>query len=182
VSERDPDQPGYLDLGALRIKGSEGINLQLPQENGAPTAVLVVRTDAQAAMELRAFAASRSGGEWHDVLTDVKREVERRDGDWKDADGPFGDELLVRVPVTASDGRAGVQESRIIGVEGPRWLLRATLLGEAASDPETAEKLIAVLRDVIIVRGGEPRMVREPLPLQTPSDPSDSPSSEATGE
>lgn len=177
-SERDPDGPGYVDLGALRIKGRDGIRLQLPQDNGAPSSVLVSQEGAQAAMELRAFAASRSGGEWHDVLTDLKREVERRDGKWKDAEGPFGDELLLRVPVTTSEGRTGTQESRVIGVEGQRWLLRATLLGAAAADAEAAEPLLAVLRDVVVVRGNEPRMVREPMPLQIP--PGASGSSSAT--
>ncbi len=40
------------------------------------------------------------------------------------------------VPATTDDGQTGVQPSRIIGVEGPRWMLRATLLGEAALDPD----------------------------------------------
>ncbi|WP_293782987.1 DUF3710 domain-containing protein [uncultured Aeromicrobium sp.] len=165
-SERDPQGPGYVDLGALRIKGREGVGLQLPSENGRPTSVLVVVEGS--AMELRIFAASRSGGEWADVLTDLKREVERREGEWKDADGPFGAELRVRVQVTAQDGRTGVQESRILGVEGPRWLLRATLLGRAATDDAAAEQLLEILRDIVVVRGSDPRMVREPLPLRVP--------------
>ncbi|MFD1858729.1 DUF3710 domain-containing protein [Aeromicrobium camelliae] len=165
-SERDPDGPGYVDLGALRIKGRDGVGLQLPTENGQLTSVLVVVEGS--AMELRIFAASRSGGEWGDVLTDLKREVERREGDWKDADGPFGPELHFRVEVTAQDGRTGVQQSRILGVEGPRWLLRATLLGQAATDETAAEPLLEILRDVVVVRGSDPRMVREPLPLRMP--------------
>lgn len=166
AQERDPQAPGYIDLGALRIKGRDGVGLQLPTENGQVSAVLVVVEGA--AMELRVFAASRSGGEWADVLTDLKREIERREGDWKDADGPFGPEVRLRVPVTAQDGRPGTQDSRILGIEGPRWLLRATLLGDAAADESAAEPLLDILRDVIVVRGAEPRMVREALPLRMP--------------
>ena len=167
-SERDPGSPGYVDLGSLRIKGRDGVGLQLPQENGALSSVLVVLEGANSAMELRIFAASRSGGEWADVLQDLKREVERRDGEWKETDGPFGDELRFRVQVQTQDGRTGTQDSRILAVEGPRWLLRATLLGAAAGDEAAAEPLLELLRDVIVVRGDEPRMVREPLPLQLP--------------
>ncbi len=167
-SERDPDSAGYVDLGSLRIKGREGVGLQLPQENGTLSSVLVVLEGANSAMELRIFAASRSGGEWSDVLQDLKREVERRDGEWKETDGPFGDELRFRVQVQTQDGRTGTQDSRILAVEGPRWLLRATLLGAAAGDETAAEPLLEILREVIVVRGDEPRMVREPLPLQLP--------------
>lgn len=165
-SERDPETKGYVNLGSLRILGREGVGLQLPVEKGVLNSIVVIVDGS--AMELRVFADSRSGGQWAAVLDDLAKEVERRQGVHERVQGPFGEELIMRVGVKTSDGKTGVQQSRIIGVAGPRWILRATLLGQAALTEEAAEKLMIVLRDVIVVRGDEPRMLREPLPLQMP--------------
>ncbi len=58
---------------------------------------------------------------------------------------------------------------RMVGIDGPRWLLRATFLG-AAADPAKAQPLEDVLRQVVVVRGNEPLPVGEPVPLQLPKD------------
>jgi hypothetical protein len=78
-------------------------------------------------------------------------------------DGPFGPELRIRVPVTLPDGEAGFQPSRILGIEGPRWMLRATFLGQEALEPDDDGLLMQALRDVIVVRGDEPMAPREAM-------------------
>ena len=37
---------------------------------------------------------------------------------------------------TRADGAVGTQTSRVLGINGPRWLLRATVFGRPAVDPE----------------------------------------------
>lgn len=167
AAERDPNSPGYVDIGSIRILGREGVGLQLPVEKGVLNAIVVIVEGS--AMELRAFADARSGGQWAVVLDELVEQVTKRGGESNRIDGPFGEELLMRVPVKTTDGRSGVQQSRIIGVEGPRWVLRATLLGQAGVSEESAEGLLSVLRDVIVVRGEEPRMLGEGLPLKVPA-------------
>lgn len=161
------EEQGYIDLGSLLVRGEEGLALQLPADNeeGDIGSVMLVADDS--ALELRAFAATRSGGLWDEVRADILEEVARLGGECAEAEGPFGAELQVTMPATMPDGETGVQPSRIIGVEGPRWMLRATLLGEAALFPEE-HALMAALRDVIVVRGAEPRIQREPLLLTIP--------------
>jgi hypothetical protein len=56
----------------------------------------------------------------------------------------------------------------VIGVDGPRWLLRATVLGRAAVEPDSAPPMEETLRSVVVVRGAEPMAVRESLPLRLP--------------
>lgn len=162
------DDPSYVDLGALLVRGREGFTLQLPTDGEGGDIGSVVLVTEDAAMELRAFAATRSGGLWDEVRDDLIIEVERLGGHSDQLDGPFGPELHIRVPVEMPDGDEGFQPSRILGIEGPRWLLRVTLLGEAALNPSDEGLLMEALRDVIVVRGSEPRIPREALLLTLP--------------
>ena len=160
----------YLDLGPLLIRGQEDLTIQLPAdgEDGEIGSVVLVSEDS--ALELRVFAATRSGGLWDEVRADLAEEVTRLGGESTVADGPYGSELHIAVPATSPDGEEGLQPSRIIGIEGPRWLLRATVLGAAALDLTDSGPLMGALRDVIVVRGAEPRIPREPLLLTVPED------------
>ncbi len=81
-------------------------------------------------------------------------------------EGVFGTEMQVRVPV--ADNEELFQPSRIIGVEGPRWLLRATFLGEAGLNPSDEGVLVDAFRNTIVVRGGDPMAPREPLTIVLP--------------
>ena len=81
------------------------------------------------------------------------------------ADGPFGIELVGTLKV---DGRP--TPVRFIGVDGPRWFLRAMLVGAVASDPAKARPLEDALRNVVVVRGSDPLPVREQVPLHLPTE------------
>ncbi|MCW2750893.1 MAG: hypothetical protein JWR83_2003 [Aeromicrobium sp.] len=170
-TERTPgDDESYLDLGHLLVRGQEEFTFQLPADGdeGEIGSVLLVSEDS--ALELRAFAATRSGGLWDEVRDDLAEEVIRLGGESTVAVGPYGAELHIAVPATSPEGEEGLQPSRIIGIEGPRWLLRATVLGAAALDLTDTGLLMGALRDVIVVRGAEPRIPREPLLLTLPED------------
>ncbi|MGZ5370862.1 DUF3710 domain-containing protein [Aeromicrobium sp.] len=162
------EDESYIDLGSLIIKGRPGFNLQLPTDGESDDIGSVVLLTEDSGLELRAFAAARSGGLWDDVRADLIEEVERLGGEYDAVDGAFGPELQIRVPVKLPDGEDGFQPSRIIGVEGPRWLLRGTLLGDAALSPSDEGLLIEAFRDTIVVRGGEPKAPREPLLIAVP--------------
>lgn len=170
-TEKAPaEDESYLDLGPLLIRGQEDLTIQLPAdgEDGEIGSVVLVSEDS--ALELRVFAATRSGGLWDEVRDDLAEEVTRLGGESTIADGPYGSELHIAVPATSPEGEEGLQPSRIIGIEGPRWLLRATVLGTAALDLTDSGPLMGALRDVIVVRGAEPRIPREPLLLTVPED------------
>ena len=68
--------------------------------------------------------------------------------------GPFG----VRRSASWSrsrtaEGKSGLQPSRVVGIDGPRWMLRATFLGTAITDPHAFAGLVKVVRDVVVVQG-----------------------------
>ena len=157
-----------IDLGALVITGLPGmeLRLQVDEQSGQVQAILLVLEDS--ALELRAFAAPKTSGIWDEVRREIAAEASRMGGTATETDGTFGTELVLVVPVEDPEGQIFSQTSRVIGVDGPRWLLRATVLGRAAVEPDAAEPMEDVLRQVIVVRGSEPMAVRESLPLQLP--------------
>ena len=153
----------YLDFGSLLILGRPGFNLQMPTDDDQGTIGSVVLVTENSGLELRAFADARSGGLWDAVRADLEEEAKRLDGEAQQVDGPFGPELHIKVPVTLPEGEEGFQPTRIIGIEGPRWMLRATFLGQEALEPSDDSLLMQALQDVVVVRGADPRAPRDPL-------------------
>ncbi|QNN52982.1 DUF3710 domain-containing protein [Nocardioides mesophilus] len=169
VSERDvPDEPNVVDLGSLVLRLQEGLELQLQVDERSEQVVAAVLAHEEGALELRAFAAPRHGDIWDDVRREIAAEVTRRGGTATEAEGPWGTELRVVLNVSTPDGRTGSQPSRVFGIAGPRWLLRATLFGKPALDPDDDGLIETALRDVVVRRGTAPHAPGEPLPLTVP--------------
>ena len=168
VDAADLEAEDRIDLGALVVTGMPGmeLGLQVDEQSGVVQAVLLMLDDS--ALELRAFAAPKTTGIWAEVRQEIAAEAARMGGTATETDGPFGTELVLVVPVEDPEGQVFSQTSRVIGVDGPRWLLRGTILGRAAVEPDAAEPMEATLRNVVVVRGNEPMAVRESLPLQLP--------------
>lgn len=165
----DADDPRTIDLGGLVITGRVGLELRLQTDpaTGAVVAVMLVAQDG--ALELRPFAAGRSAGIWDDVRRDIAAEAARLGGTATESQGEYGTELRVVVPVAGPDGGSTTQASRVVGIQGPRWLLRATYLGAPATSTDPEHLLSQALRDVVVVRGQEAMAPREPLGLRLPA-------------
>lgn len=163
-TEKEPSDR-HIDLGSMLVRGRVGLELRVPKEGeSAPSAVVLLTEDS--GLEMRAFAAPRSGGLWDEVREEIALEIERLEGSHEVVQGRYGTELHVRLPATTPEGEPGVQPTRIVAVEGPRWMLRATFLGRAALEPSDDDILAETLRDTIVVRGAEPRAAREALPVE----------------
>ncbi|MEP6665714.1 MAG: DUF3710 domain-containing protein [Nocardioidaceae bacterium] len=165
----DEDDAAYVDLGGLVVKGSPGIELRLQVDETTSSVAAALLAAPDSGLELRAFAAPRSGGIWDGVRQDIAAEAAKRGGTATEIDGEFGTELKVVVPVQTPDGRQGTQQSRIVGVEGPRWLLRGTFLGKSTQDANPEGPLESAFRDVIVVRGDEAMSPREMIPMHMPT-------------
>lgn len=123
---------------------------------------------------MAAFAAPRAGGVWDDVRAELARTASGQGGSLKEVDGPFGPELAgtVAAMTQAAENSAPTQvrlPARFLGVDGPRWFLRGTVLGPAGTGGEAARGVDEAFRGVVVVRGNEPMPVREPLPLVLPA-------------
>ncbi len=166
----DEGESGYIDLGGLVVKGAPGTELRLQVDEKTSTVAAVMLAGPRSGLELRAFAAPRREGIWDEVRKDIAAEAGKRGGTAVEVDGEFGTELKIVVPVRTKDGRSGSQTSRVVGVEGPRWLLRGTFLGKSAVEPDPEGEIESAFRDVIVVRGDIAMAPRELIPMTMPAE------------
>jgi Protein of unknown function (DUF3710) len=183
------DEGQRIDLGSLIITGVPGseLRLQVAEETKEiVSAMLVIETELPAsdaksggaqmvssALELGAYAAPRSGGLWAELREEISEAATAQGGSASLREGPFGVELYRFIPVTTPDGEQGYQPSRMWVAEGPRWLLRGIVYGQAAveDDPDSpvVADVLSAFRQVIVRRGEEAMAPGDLLPLSMPS-------------
>jgi hypothetical protein len=194
-SVESTEESHKIDLGSLiltAVPGSE-LRLQVAEDTGdIVSAMLVIETSVDStpevdstegtdlqpqtyssALELGAYAAPRSGGLWAELRDEISRSATEAGGTASLGEGPFGVELRRLIPVTTPDGEEGYQPSRMWVAEGPRWLLRGIVYGQAAIEDDAESPVVAdvlsAFRQVIVRRGDEPMAPGDLLPLTMPT-------------
>ncbi len=162
------DEVDRVDLGSLVLTPEPGRELRLQVDEASGAVQSVVLAGADGAVELRAFAAPRNGDLWTEVRPQIAADMESRGGTATEREGRFGPELLCHIVIQQPDGSKAAQPSRIIGVNGSRWLLRATLLGRPAVDPESSAAWEETISKVAVRRGVHAMPVGEALPIVMP--------------
>ena len=187
ADEPADDQP-RIDLGSIIVSpvpGSE-LRLQVNEAQDIVSAMLVLPVTApvtngaqpevvgSSALELSAYAAPRSGGLWAELRDEISEAAVGAGGSAELAVGPFGVELRRLLPVTTPEGEQGYQPSRMWVAEGPRWLLRGIVYGQAAVESDEDDPAVAAVlsafRDVVVRRGDEAMAPGDLLPMTMPSD------------
>lgn len=164
-----PSGAGYIDLGALRVRATQGMKLRLDLEESTQRIIAVTVTTERSALQMQAFSAPRAAGLWEDLRAELLDGLAATAGATvQEQTGTFGPELLTRVPAAMPDGSPGWNVARFVGVDGPRWFVRGVFHGEAAFQPDAAESLERVFSDLVVVRGDAPMPPRELLPLRPP--------------
>ncbi|HET7068293.1 MAG TPA: DUF3710 domain-containing protein [Nocardioides sp.] len=159
-----------VDLGSLRVPPREGAELRLQVDEGTGEVQSVMLAAEEGALELRAFAAPRHGALWDEVRPQIAADIARHGGTATERQGRFGTELVCQMQVVMPDGTQAMQPSRILGVNGARWLLRATFLGRPAVEPESAGDWEDAVASVVVHRGSQAMPVGDALPLTLPDD------------
>lgn len=167
-SEIAGDGVQRVDLGSLLVAPSEGreLRMQVDEKTGNVQAVMIAGEDG--ALELQVFAAPRNGDLWSTVRPQIQADITGRGGKAEEREGRFGTELVCQVPVQVAEGQVGLQPSRIIGINGQRWLLRASFLGRPALEPDEAGEWEDVLAQVAVRRGAGAMAVGESIPATLP--------------
>jgi hypothetical protein len=163
-----PGLDGRLDLGSLWLTGVPGMELRLEVEEESQNVVGVTAVLGESAVQLQAFAAPRSEGIWDEIRTEIAASITSQGGTADKVSGPLGTELRAQMPARGPDGRTVFSPVRFVGVDGPRWFLRAVLSGQAAADEGAASTLLDVVRGTVVVRGDEAMAPRELLSLTLP--------------
>lgn len=158
-----------LDLGGLLVPVPPGTEVRVDVSNdGTVVAATLVRDGSS--VQVNAFAAPRSEGIWPDVAGEILQSLLSSGGRGEQVEGSYGPELHAFVPTQVEGQGVQLAPARFVGVDGPRWFLRALFTGPAAQDAAAAAPLEASLRQVVVVRGTDPMAVRDPLPLRLPAD------------
>jgi hypothetical protein len=178
ASEVDDDVE-RIDLGALRIAPIEGMQLRLELDQEQQSVVSAHALVGDSGVQLQVFAAPRTIGVWSDIRTEIADSVTAQGGKAEVVDGPLGRELAATIAAPGPDGRPVQNVVRFMGVDGPRWFLRAVVSGPAATDAAKAAPLVEVVRSTIVVRDDEARPPREALPLRIPVAPGDEPAADS---
>lgn len=168
-----------LDLGALWLPPIAGAELRLEVDQASETVSALQLVIGDSAAQVQAFAAPRSGGVWREIRGELAEAITAAGGTVEEVAGAFGPQLNVRMPQQGPDGRAVFAPARFVGIDGPRWFLRAVLSGQAAIDDAAAAALTDGLRQIVVNRGHSPMAPRELLPMQVPTQPQPEPESEA---
>lgn len=162
------DKLERVDLGGVRIPIVAGMELraELAEDQVVAVTLIIERS----ALQIQPFAAPRTMGIWDEVRAEIAEGIGQSGGTSREEEGRFGTELIAEVTVALPDGTSGLQTARFIGVDGPRWFLRAVITGEAAVDASLRVALEDLLADVVVVRGEDAMAPRDPIPLQLPQE------------
>jgi hypothetical protein len=165
------DKVARVDLGAVIVTPWEGLGLQLQVNETDRQVQAVTAVWKNSGLEVTLFAAPASGGLAEELREDAVEEAEQAGGNATLADGPFGSEVRRVLPQEGPGGEQMFHVSRIWFAEGPRWLLRGTLLGEAAigdADAPVVAPFVELFRNLVVHRGDKPMVPGELIPMKLP--------------
>ena len=150
---------GVLDLGSMRIALPRNSQVQVEMGETGPRMIHIVTQFGR--LTPVAFAAPTSAGQWAESTEQITQGMI---GDGLETDieqGPWGAEII------------GKEENgiiRVIGVEGPRWMLRMT----TTAPHDKAEGMRDIAREItartFVYRGDNPVLAGNSLPVVLPKE------------
>lgn len=164
VDEAPDDDVPRLDLGSLRVPVPDGAQLQVEMDNDTGSIRAVHLLTELAQFTLNAYAAPRSGGLWREVGGELAEQLRSDGARVSRYRGEWGEELA---------GKVNDVSLRFLGVDGPRWMVRAVAAGPENHADQAAEVLREIVRGTVVVRGDSPMPARTPLPVQLPPEIAD---------
>lgn len=149
---------GVLDLGSMKLAIPQGAQVQVEMGEKGPKMLHLVTTSGRVTPV--AFAAPTQGGQWETASQEI---LDGMRGEGSDADfeaGPWGREVVAS---------ANNNVMRIIGIDGPRWMLRLTV----AAPQDKADSAADIARDIaartFVYRGNDPILAGNSLPVVMPA-------------
>ena len=167
------DSVNRVDLGALIVTPWDGLGLQLHVNEATRKVQAVTAIWQSSGLEVALFAAPATGGLADELREDITEEAEQAGGSAEVVAGTFGSEIRRVLPQEGPAGEQFFHVSRIWFAEGPRWLLRGTLLGEAAlgdADDPKAAPFVVFFRNLVVRRGSKPMVPGEMLGMDLPQE------------
>lgn len=162
--ENVPDYDDYLAMGSYYLPFMRGIELRVKANRQTNQILGTTISFGSSSLEIEAFAAPKTLGIWQDIREDLLRVNEAA----SEKEGVFGTEVML--PVVLKGGRTVT--TRVVGVDGPRWMLRGIFSGPAASgEGAEADALNQFFANIVVERGDEPLAPRDLIPMHPPVTP-----------
>lgn len=149
---------GTLNLGSMKIALPKESQVQVEMGDQGPKMLHVVTTVGR--ITPVAFAAPRSGSQWEEASTEIAAGMRKEGIEVTVEMGPWGREVVGQSPT-------GV--IRIIGVDGPRWMLRMTLAAPADKAADLATLGRELTARTFVYRGDDPILAGSSLPVALPT-------------
>lgn len=168
------DEVERLALGPLTITPFEGMALQFQGDPESQKVYSALAMHENSALQIELFAAPTSGGLADELREDTIVEAQQAGGSTEVVAGPFGKEVKRVLPIEGPEGEQLFHVSRLWLVDGPRWVLRGTLMGQAAlatGEEPPADVFAEFFRNVVVHRDDSPRVPGELLTLTLPELP-----------
>ncbi|MBZ8177923.1 DUF3710 domain-containing protein [Corynebacterium poyangense] len=146
-----------LDLGSIKIPLPKDSQVQVELGPQGPQSIHIVTRVGRITPAV--FAAPRSEGLWRKATVDIRESMREQGLEPRIEQGPWGREV-----VTEQDGN----QIRLLGVDGPRWMLRFTAAGPEHSSAELAELSREVAARTFVYRGDNPVLAGNSLPVVLP--------------
>lgn len=129
------------------------VRVEVSYDETRSALVQAVLINGANALQLQAFRSITSR-DWASVRNDLASNIRGHGGRAHESIGRAGPELRTRIPVTTPTGSEAVQDARMIGCDGPGWLLRGVVVGRGATDDEQAQWAYGAFTQTVV----EPHM------------------------
>ena len=148
---------GILDLGSLRIPLPKESQVQVEMGEQGPRMLHIVTKVGR--ITPVAFAAPRKPGQWAESVEEIREGMSRDGLTVTTEPGPWGAEVV---------GKNDNGQVRVIGADGPRWMLRMTLAAPAGMEADLAEMTREIAARTFVYRGEDPILAGNALPVIMP--------------
>lgn len=165
------DDVKRLDLGCIVVTPFPGMRMQISVNNQQVPQAIIVQ-DEHSAIEVALFGAPLRSVYVPEIRRELIAATSQEQGTRLSmSKGPFGTEIRRAVPVRTQDGRQGVQITRTWLAEGPSWVLRGVVFGQAATEPDNEDATVTLeefFANLVVRRGEQPIAPGTVIPFTLP--------------
>ncbi len=167
----DADDVQRIDLGTVIITPFDGMQMQLKVDENSQAVEACLVVHEQSAIEISVFAAPAATSMLADIRNEMVAATTGAGGDVSLAEGPFGTEIRRVIPLQNAEGQQVYHVSRTWFAQGPRWLLRGIVMGQAGLEEGIegpSELLYEFFSNCVVRRGSDPMVPGNLIPMVLP--------------
>jgi len=173
ISEVDleADEVERLDFGCVVLTPFEGMQMQLQVDQQTRRVQAALVKAGPSAIEVALFAAPAHTSTLGQIRDEMSAATEKAGGTVTLVEGPFGTEVRRVIPLNDPKGNRVYHVSRTWFAQGPKWLLRGVVMGDAAQAEGIdgpSELLYEFFSNTVVRRDNEPRVPGDLIPMTLP--------------